>query len=72
MAHTMEENGVPLTRIEEKEDGAHFFYNDPKKKKECGFWVVRSGDEEFWCCGLSSSSAKIVDAFEKADLFEKK
>ncbi len=72
LEQAMKSIGMPIVRIEEKGDHAHFFYIDPKKSTECSFWVATEGDGAFWYCGLSSSSAKLLNAFDMADIFEKK
>lgn len=68
----MESLGMRIVRVERKSDGMHFFYIDPKKKTEFSFWTTKEGEEEFWYCGVSSSSTRIVDALESSGIFEKK
>jgi len=64
--------GLPVTRLEERQNGTYYFYEDPKRKREVAFWVSASGSEFFWNCGLSSDSQKIAKGFSEAGLFVEK
>ncbi len=68
----MESLGMPVVRTEERNNGRHLYYSDPGTKKERHFWIAREGCDECWYCGLSSSAAKIADAFERDGIFEKR
>lgn len=64
----LEAFGMPIIRTEEKEWTTHYYYFE-SPNNECAFWITKEDAGEFWCSGLSSSSAKIAKAFEQADLF---
>jgi hypothetical protein len=68
---TMASIGLPVVRIEQRDDGTYYFYEDPKTKKEHAFWTCIAGEGIFWCSGLSSSARQIAERFTAAGLFTK-
>lgn len=69
---TMISVGLPIIRMEQRENKTHYFYEDPKSKRECSFWTQAEHGQVFWCCGLSSSAKKIAEEFTAAGLFANK
>lgn len=67
---TMISLGLPILRVERRENGTYYFYKDPKRQREFAFWLSSDGDQEFWYCGLSSSATKIAKGLSEAGLFE--
>ena len=60
---------LPVIRVEQRENGTHYFYEDPKSKREVYFWTHEKGAETFWMSGLSETAKKIADGFSAAGLF---
>jgi hypothetical protein len=61
--------GFPITRVEQRDNGRHYFYEEPKSHREFFFWTNEQGAEAFWLSGLSSCGRKIADGFSAAGLF---
>jgi hypothetical protein len=61
--------GLPVIRVEQRENGAHYFYEDPKSKQEHFFWTQETGAETFWMSGLSSRTKSIAEGLLAAGLF---
>ena len=66
---TMASIGLPVVRVEQRDNGTYYFYDDPKTKKEYAFWTHAANGEVFWYSGLSSSARKIAERFTAAGLF---
>jgi hypothetical protein len=69
ISSTMTSLGLPVMRIEQRVNGTHYFYEDPKSKRERCFWTHETGAETFWLSGLSSSAKTIAEGFSSAGLF---
>ena len=61
--------GLPVTRIEHRDNGTHYFYRDAKSRRGHCFWISEKEGQVFWNCGLSSSAKKIAEGFAAAGLF---
>lgn len=66
---TMASIGLPVVRVEQRDNGTYYFYEDPKTKKEHAFWTYVASGGVFWCCGLSSCARQIAERFTSAGLF---
>jgi hypothetical protein len=66
---TMEVNGLPVLRVEERINGTYYFYRDPKSKREVAFWITSRDGKSFWCCGLSAGAKSVAECFPTAGLF---
>ncbi|MGC3957604.1 MAG: hypothetical protein QM813_06475 [Verrucomicrobiota bacterium] len=62
--------GLPVIRVEQRDNGTHYFYEEPKRQREFFFWTHSDGAHDFWLSGLSSSAKKIAAGFSAAGLFE--
>jgi len=62
--------GFPVTRVEQRDNGTHYFYENPNTKREFFFSTNEKGAKTFWSSGLSSSARKIAEGFSAAGLFE--
>ena len=40
---------LPVLRVEQRENSTYYFYEDPKSKRELGFWTHEEGEECFGC-----------------------
>src|SRR6187549_2464125 len=63
---TMIAIGLPVTRIEQRDNGTHYFYDDPESKRESFFWTHAECGDVYWLSGLSSSARKIAEGFASA------
>jgi hypothetical protein len=62
--------GFPVRRIEERDNGKYYLYEDPERpKKEYAFWTTVHDSKLFWYSGLSRSATKIAEGFSSAGLF---
>ncbi len=66
---TMISLGLPVIRVEQRDNGIYYSYEDPKSKKEHAFWTYVDDGEVYWCSGLSSGAKKIAEGFTRAGLF---
>jgi hypothetical protein len=64
--------GLPIIRIEPRENKTHYFYEDPKSKRESSFWTHAEHGQVFCYCGLSSSGKAIAKEFAASGLFANK
>jgi hypothetical protein len=64
--------GLPIMRIEQRENKTHYFYEDPKSKRESSFWTHAEHGQVIWYCGLSSSAKRIAEEFAASGLFADK
>jgi len=66
---TMTAIGLPVTRIEQRDNRTHYFYEDSGCKRERSFWTHAQSGELFWCCGVGSTAKQIAEGFSAAGLF---
>jgi hypothetical protein len=67
---TMLSLGLPLTRVEQRENGLYHYYRDPESRRELAFWTRTEGEAVFFYSGVSSSAAKMLEGLLAAGLFE--
>ena len=65
----MDSLGLPVIGVEQRDNGTHYFYENPKSKRMHSFWTHETGTETFWLSGLSSSSKTIAEGFSATGLF---
>lgn len=66
---TMASLGLPITRVEQRENGLYHFYTDPKHKREVAFWTTTRQGVVFYC-GIGHSTTKMLEGLMAAGLFE--
>lgn len=66
---TMASLGCPVIRIEQRENGTYYFYEDPGNAREYAFWTHEKDGETFWMSGVSTSAMKMAAGFSSAGLF---
>jgi len=67
---TMLSLGLPLTRLEQRENRLYHYYRAPNSKRELAFWTQTQGEVVFFYCGVSASARSMIEGLSAAGFFE--